>query len=47
MKGFIRPKRDVFFTTLPLFYYQQYIIFSLQKYLFFNVKNKVVLMWGE
>ena len=39
-----------FFTTLPLFYYQQYIIFLLQKYLFclfFNVENKVELMRSE
>ena len=39
-----------FFTTLPLYYYLQYIVFSLQKYLFwlfFNVENKVVLMWSE
>ena len=43
MKGFKVPKMD----AIPLFYYQQYIIFLLQKYLFclfFNVENKVELM---
>ena len=39
-----------FFTTLLLYYYPKYIIFLLQKYLFwlfFKVENKVVVMWSD